>query len=524
MPIESILPNKNLRQGSGSQRYLAPMAFLGLILLLGAGLRFYDLGTESYWIDEVDTVFESQQSIPQLFASGRLDQPPAYYVPFHFWVRFFGTAEVSTRSFSALVGIGSILLIYIVGRELFGKSAGLLSAFLMAISEFQISFSQETRFYCLFESMTLLSFLFFILALRSNRIIHFAFYGLVSILMIYSHTFGVFIIVAQNLFLILQIRKDRNPIISWLVCQGLVLLAILPDFFLLFLTQSGLVATLSSNMSGNPIPSLLEPLHTVYRFIMPLRRELNWNVFIAYYVLVGTLLVAGSWFCAIRQGKGNLLAAARGVITDFQQVPDDLTAKLLLVSCWLVCPILLPFILSMLMGNFYADRYTISAAPALYLLLGFGIYNVHKLVPVAVSLVALVILIVPSLGQYYTNDVNEQWREAASYVDKNTLSDETIVFAPEGTNEIYVRSFNWYYRGTLPSCGLKGDPENLTLISEALMQCVSGHKHFWVIKNKSPGFVDPYGSFFFNPNQTAMLFIKEQQFVGVSVYLFELRK
>ena len=157
MSKESIHLKKVLRNGSGFKRYLTPAVLLGLILLMGTALRFYDLGTESYWIDEMGTLVEAQQSIPQMLSSGRLDQPPAYFLPFHFWVQFFGTSEVSTRSFSVLTGIGSIVLIYLVGKELFGETVGLLSSFLMAVTEFQLFYSQETRFYSFFEFMTLLS-------------------------------------------------------------------------------------------------------------------------------------------------------------------------------------------------------------------------------------------------------------------------------------------------------------------------------------------------------------------------------
>ena len=113
---EASLQNKDIQIGRGIQRYLNTTVLFGLILLLGITLRFYDLGAESYWIDEMFTVIEGHQSIFQLLASGRLDQPPAFYLPFHLWVQLFGYTEIGTRSFSALAGIGSIVLIYMVGR------------------------------------------------------------------------------------------------------------------------------------------------------------------------------------------------------------------------------------------------------------------------------------------------------------------------------------------------------------------------------------------------------------------------
>ncbi|RPJ73982.1 MAG: phospholipid carrier-dependent glycosyltransferase [Alphaproteobacteria bacterium] len=138
------------QNGRGLQKYLSPNILLGLILILGTILRFYGLGVESYWLDEVATTIEARQSIGQLLTVGRLDQPPAYYLPMHFWLRTFGDSEASLRSFSAIAGIGSIILIYLIGRRLFGKEVGLLSAFFMALSDFQISISQEAINYSLF--------------------------------------------------------------------------------------------------------------------------------------------------------------------------------------------------------------------------------------------------------------------------------------------------------------------------------------------------------------------------------------
>jgi uncharacterized membrane protein len=524
MSKESFLLSKDLHNGPGFRKYLTPAVLVGLILLLGIGLRFYDLGAESYWIDEMSTVIEAKQSIHQLITSGRLDQPPAYYLPFHLWVQIFGTAEVSTRSFSALIGIGSVVLIYLVGRELFGKSVGLLSAFLMAISGFQIYYSQIARFYSFFEFTALLSFLFFILALRSKRILHFALYGAASILMVYSHPFGVFILAAQDLFFILQGKKYRNVITPWLICQALVLLAYVPYFYPLIFGESSVKEAINFQMGGRSAPGLWDPLHSVYRFILPARRVYGQEIILTSYAAAGSLLVAGTWIYAIRQGKINLVSTARGWDANLQEVPD-VTSKLLLVSCWLVCPILLPFIISKTIIPIYKDYYTISAAPAVYLLLALGIFNARKVVPVMISLGVLVILIAPSLGHYYLTDMNEQWKEAAMYVEKNSGPNEVIVFAPNENIGIQQRAFNWYYQGTLQGCGLGvnlPDPA----VWKALMQCISGHEHFWVIirgtSEDTPH--NRYTSFFLNPDQTAMHLIQEHHFVGIAVYLFELTK
>ncbi len=104
-----------------------------LIIILAALLRLYDLGGESYWYDEVIMTDVAQGDLGKMIKSGR---PPLYVTFAHFWIKLFGTSEFATRSLSALAGILAIPVLYLIGQQLFGTRVGLISAFLMAISQF----------------------------------------------------------------------------------------------------------------------------------------------------------------------------------------------------------------------------------------------------------------------------------------------------------------------------------------------------------------------------------------------------
>jgi len=516
---------KNLQNGSNIKKNLSSHIILGLILFLGIALRFYDLGAESYWIDEMSTVVEGQQSIQQLLSSGRLDQPPAYYIPFHFWVQFFGTSEVGTRTFSVLIGVSSIIVIYILGRELFGDAIGLLSAFFMAISEYQINYSQVARFYGFFELAALFSFLFFVLALRNKKYVYFVLYGVTSLIMVYSHTHGLFILAAQNLYIFMQIKKFRNLITTWLICQVLIVLAFIPYFYPLLFSEGSLEKTVQSNV-GSSLPSIVEPFRSVYHFILPARRERSSGIILANYALAGALFIVGIWIHAIKLGKNEIIAAGKKAVFSLWG-GQEVKSKILLLSCWLICPILLPFILSFIVMPLYKHYYTISAAPALYLLLALGIFNIRKVVPLIISLSVLLVMIVPSLSYYYDTSIHEQWREAATYVSDNSGPDEVIVFAPDMGIGIQQKSFNWYYKGNSQSCGLGVElVENPVSISDGLMQCTAGYERFWVVIPEYSNVTsdDRFRNFFLNPDQTIMSMLDEQHFVRISVYLFELEK
>ena len=520
--------NDNLQKFPGLSRTLHPYILLGLILLLGAFLRFYDLGAESYWFDEMGSLIESQQSIHQLFTVGRLDNPPAYYVPFIYWVKAFGTNEASVRSFSALIGVISILFMYLIGRELFGQTVGLLSAFLMATSVFYIYHSQSARYYSYFGFITLLSFYFLILALKSDKTIYYILYGVFSILMLYTHTYGVFIVVGQNLYFALNLKKYKNLLITWIVCQALILVAFLPYFLALTLKDSSIQGAAELNIGGLPVPSLLDLLRSIYHLILPSRGDRSWEGVVISYAAALVLLIVGAWVYAKRKGEKKRLPWAM-VNSEIKEIPD-LLDKLLLLSSWLVCAIVLPFIVSKVLVPVYADRYTICAAPALYLLISLVIFSFRKLVPVAISLGAIVILVTPGLYDYYATDVNEEWKEAALYVKGNIEPGDVVVFAPNHAPYsglgFQQRLFNWYYKDSVQGCGL-GDRQGFVdtnAIPEELSQCVTGYDRFWLVVRGTPQAIAPVKSFFVDSHPAGLHLLEEKQFVGISIYLFELAK
>lgn len=520
MSIESLHLKKDQTINRNHLKESRSTIWLGLILLLGLALRFYDLGAESYWIDEMSTVVEGQQDILELVTSGRLDQPPAYYFPFNLWVTTFGTSEISTRAFSALIGIGSIWLLYFVGQKLFGKTVGLIAAFLMAISEFQIYHSQQARFYIFFEFTALLSFLFFILVLENKRRIFFVLYGITSIAMIYSHAFGLFILAGQGLFLVLNWKRYKDILLAWFVCQAVIFIGLIPYFYPLVI--GGVGGSVDTNIGGLAAPLLKDPIRSMYRFILSARGERSWQVMLINYSVAGAALIIGLAFYFRREGKDYLLNAARSVLPDLQEVPDMRT-KVFLLSCWLMAPIVLPFIFSFVVGPMYSDRYTISAAPAFYLLLALGLFTIRKLVPIMISLGVLVIMIAPSLAYYYERDVHEQWDEAAIYVQENSNPNDVIVFAPNLGIGIQQTSFNWYYDGDLKECSLGLELVDPALISDTLEECISGRDRFWVvIRDNDTEPSTRYKTYFIHSNQPNMEMISEQQFVEISVYLFEI--
>lgn len=121
------------------------------ILLLAAYLRIYRLGVIPYGLipDEVmrgydayslwQTGADSFGAFLPLFLRGFDDYTPALYsylsVPF---VAIFGLSAQSVRLASAVAGLVTVALTYQLGRQTFGRAAGLTAALLLAISPWHI--------------------------------------------------------------------------------------------------------------------------------------------------------------------------------------------------------------------------------------------------------------------------------------------------------------------------------------------------------------------------------------------------
>lgn len=134
------------------------MSLLVLVLLLGFALRLYRLGYQSIWYDEGVSIHLAMKDLVALTRHTAGDiHPPLYYYLLHFWMLAAGTSEFSAAFMSLVFGMLIIALSYRLARDLFGSSIGLLTALLVAISPFNVWYSQEIRMYTLGAFLGLVS-------------------------------------------------------------------------------------------------------------------------------------------------------------------------------------------------------------------------------------------------------------------------------------------------------------------------------------------------------------------------------
>lgn len=497
-----------------------PTVWLALILLLAACLRVYDLGKESYWIDEMYTVVEGQQSITHMLASGRLDQPPAYYLPFSLWLQAFGLSEFATRMFSCLAGVASIYLVYLIAGRLFNPTVALLASFISAASEFQIYYAQQARFYAFFELAALVSIYTFLLAISGKRSLPYVLHALAGLWMLYAHSYGVFILLAQSIYFLLNWKKYPAARIPWLLSQLAIWCFFLPYFLPLVFGQ-GLSQAVTSNSTQTPPPSWLDSLKTLFRFVFPARRGRAWDAALINTLSALLILLVGIAWQRMRQGWLGRWQDIKARDSSTAEYPD-LRGSLLFTTLWLVVPLALPFFASLAVAPMYLDRYMIASAPAMALLIAFALFHIRRLLPLMFSIAAFMVMVAPGLVYYYRMDVHEQWREAAAYLHQNLAPHQALVFAPNEGIGIEKMVFEWYYQQPVDACGLQPQVEPAA-ISATLSQCLPGHSMAWVIIRGTPPMIAGFHDYFFDPNRTQFHLVQQQLFQGLYLYLFQIK-
>ncbi len=127
-----------------------------LILLFALGIRLAGVMSRPIWYDEAFSILMSEQGPPAILtgtistdadASAAEEHPPAYYFMLWGWIKAFSNSLSSVRSLSILASLGIVMLVYLIGANLFNPTTGLTASLFAAILPFQVHYAQEIRMY-----------------------------------------------------------------------------------------------------------------------------------------------------------------------------------------------------------------------------------------------------------------------------------------------------------------------------------------------------------------------------------------
>lgn len=199
------------------------------ITALAAAIRFSTLDLQSYWYDEVATLYVLDGSLDHFWSALRSQEstPPLYYLIAKGWTEVFGNGEVGLRSLSALLGTMTVPAAYLLAREVASRTVALTTALLMALGGMLVWFSQETRAYALLSLLATVGAWCFLRALDRATGRRLAAWAAVSVLALLTHYFAAFLVIPQMAWLVLVDRR-RPAVLAAVGAVGATGLALLP--------------------------------------------------------------------------------------------------------------------------------------------------------------------------------------------------------------------------------------------------------------------------------------------------------
>lgn len=394
-----------------SSRYLQILLSLTLI---GAILRFYNLGYNSLWLDEASTLNFSVKSIPDIWQATTAGEfnPPLFYWTEHIML-VFGNSEVVLRFIPALLGVLTIPLIYFVGKEFLDRNTGIIAAAAFAFSPFLVYYSQEARAYSMMLFFVTFSMVFYFLALKNNDIRNWILFGILSALAFWSHFYALVIIGGLILYALYELRPKIKsslnavkPLVISCVIFGVICLPLILVTIQLFTKR-----TASAPTFGIQGPEL----------IIATFEQISGSEVAMYLLLL--LFIAGIV-------QAFLLDKNKGL--------------------FLVTLTVMTFVIS----NFLSYRIPMQPRYLIFLTIIFfiAIALSHKLLlslmnspSIVYGFIALMVVInIPLLAGYYSGYTKEDWRGFSSQLQKQTHPGDLIVVVPGYMSQ----PLDYYYSNT----------------------------------------------------------------------------
>lgn len=388
------------------------MISLFLLLLF---LRIYRLGYHDFWYDEVMTLY---------FSTARhwTANPPLYYILIFLWGKIFGTSEYALRFPSVIFSALSLGMVYLLGKELFGRKAGLLASVIMGLSPFQLWYAQEARNYSMLLLLSTVSSYFLLKAVRKEKRIFWLLFSLISVTGLYTHYLYIFLILSQLTFaLLIKKRKGNFLIITVSLGTGLLFTPYLARFLTRF--QGGYWIN---------VPDWQSLLFTFENLM------LGYHGTTQLYTL-SNIVTLGLFIFSL-----NILRVKR------------LRSNYLFCILLFFIPLFTVFFFSKYVFSVYLDRGFIVISPYCYLILSSAIIAMPKKVSVCLLGGLLFLLLaadcryfkdkmVPSLKHHNGLYTKKPLKPLAQFLDKNVMGNKEALFItnPSGWSVIAYCPINW---------------------------------------------------------------------------------
>lgn len=397
--------------------------FLILVLISGTALRLTRLGYQSEWNDEALSVVIAKGSLYQILTNQfQTRHPPGYYLLLHFWLNLFGDSDFALRLLSAIAGILSIYVIYLLGETLFSHKTGLWAAAITASMPYHLYYSQEIRAYSLLFFLTVAMMLgeakiWKETSSRFSARFWWGIYIVAAVMGLSMHYLYPLAVGAMGLYFIIhRWAASKGP--DWrtfFIVHGIIGVLYLP-IFIAAIQEAGGPAYFAEKTSLGAFLSVPLAL-TVGQF-------LPGTLVMAAYGLILILIII------------SMLQVGRAF---YQKAQERSGLGLIILAYWL--PILTLFSVALVWQSLTSSRLLILAAPGIYLLLAWSMTLTKEK---TFNLVLVVLLLGFGLWADYdwlfvAGHQKPPAREAAHHLQEVAAANEPIYYANDSGFRLFHR-------------------------------------------------------------------------------------
>ncbi len=454
------------------------LLLLGFALLVGLILRLNNLGGAAFWSDEMHQAWTAK-NILEGEGVYHPDNPDEFYsrglltttLPAMISFRVLGYSEFAGRLPSVLVGMMSIVVVYILCKELVDGEFALISSFMLSLSYWAITWHTQLRMYAHLQLLYVLSILIFYKWFEKDFKLNNCYpylLGLFAIIGYQTHLLylGIFAVFSSFIIINLVYEKSRND------TRLKESLGINSFRVLVFFALAGLVFILIEGIPGwfyGHTPEWYSYDRTVFYYLFWI------NNYVSYLFLF-----------------------AAGVILSFGNR-----------NYWIISlSFLIPFISQSILFEYRMPRLIFHIYPFFLMMASLPIYHLYKriesisthtkdfnVVFMLLAVIAVVLLQSPwfSYSQMSENShgmytEHQDYRGPVNYIQQN-IADEDVLVSEEPiktdwyADEEFDINYGLHYREYDPASEKYGSETPIITRSEKFEDVISSNSGFLIVSD-----------------------------------------
>ncbi len=481
------------------------------ILMIAVSLRFFRLGHQSFWVDELMTIgsYSSPPDGVSYWKKLLWDiHGPLYSLIMHFW-SMVNASEYWLRIPGAISGVLSVFFMHKWLKMIASDETALTGALILALNPMNLYYSQELRFYSLLTLFIILSMIAFKRFTGEPGKKTGVILGLTLGLACLSHFMALFLCTGFFVYMALTRKLKGDHLRYGLIAAAITLAVVSPWIYreIYFLGQIQIV-----DISTLPDESRLRGELTLNRWAYPYSVYV-FSVGYSFGPDLRTLHMTSSGKWLLRNYGVSIVTvlllfgsvALTGIIRSARKKVLSLFMSVALVTLGGVTAA------AMFNIKVFNIRYLMSAFPVFIALLAFGIPRRKALKTVVLSALSLIMII--SAWNYHVNPVyaRDDFRSGADIVNSHEREGDLILVYG------HQPAFRHYYNGINEVVDYTPEVDGVEYTSEILSGYLNKYERVWYLQCRQWG-ID-MDEVIFNILSTQDVDIESWEFPGIRLFL-----